>query len=58
MRMIYLDSDQSSLYEHLFNEKLHSKQHEPHEKEALLAVFVRGVDAAAKCEKIIGHFNP
>lgn len=56
--MIYLDSDQSSLYEHLFNEKLHTKQHEPHEKEALLAVFVRGVDAAAKCEKIIGHFNP
>lgn len=29
-----------------------------HSKEAVFALFIRGVDAIAKCEKIIGHFNP
>jgi nucleoside diphosphate kinase len=70
MRMIYLDNDQTDLYEHLFNEKLTGVQSqspkksdieeskEDYSKEALFALFIRGVDAIAKCEKIIGHFNP
>jgi nucleoside diphosphate kinase len=53
MRLIYLDKDQVALYEHLFNEKLTA-----HEGSSLLALFLRGTDAIAKCEAIVGHFNP
>jgi hypothetical protein len=41
----------------LFNEKLNT-QVEDHQKDALFALFIRGVDAISKCERIIGHFNP
>jgi nucleoside diphosphate kinase len=57
MRMVYLDEDQVDLYYHLFNEKLHLSVENP-SKNSLLAFFIRGIDAIAKCEKIIGHFNP
>lgn len=56
MRMIYMDPEQASLYEHLFNEKLLAS--EDHKKVSLFALFLRGVDAVAKCESIVGHFNP
>jgi nucleoside diphosphate kinase len=56
MRMIYMDPEQAALYEHLFNEKLLAT--EDHKKVSLFALFLRGVDAVAKCESIVGHFNP
>lgn len=40
MRMIYLDKDQSQMYEQLFKEKVEN------EKRALFAMVLRGVDAA------------
>ena len=45
------------LYAHLFNEKF-STHLEDHEKQSMLAFFIRGVDAISKVEQIIGHFNP
>lgn len=52
MRMIYMDKEQVATYEQQFNERL-SQQTTP-----LLAFFLRGIDAIAKCEAIVGHFNP
>ena len=58
MRMIYLDDEQRELYYHLFNERLASKNDTYFETHALLAVMLRGVEAIARVEKIVGHFNP
>lgn len=54
MRLIYLDAQQIQLYEHLFNERLGEQEPD----QAVLALFLRGVDAISKCEGIVGHFNP
>jgi|LauGreDrversion4_2_1035121.scaffolds.fasta_scaffold83557_1 hypothetical protein len=53
MRMVYMDKEQKTLYEQLFNEKIQVDK-----GGAMLAMFIRGVDAIAKCEEIVGHFNP
>jgi hypothetical protein len=41
----------------LFNEKLITHIEDP-KRQSMVAVFIRGIDAISKVERIVGHFNP